>query len=59
MATDALVSKHLAISIHSADEISIALDQFKWKKKKKKTYMEQHLKMNKFWKKWPSSLGIS
>ena len=28
MATDALVLKHQTISIHNADQISIALDQF-------------------------------
>ena len=28
MATDALVLKHQAISIHSADQITIALDKF-------------------------------
>ena len=28
VATDALVLKHQAISIHSADQISIVLDQF-------------------------------
>ena len=28
VATDALVLKHQAISIHSADQISIAVDQF-------------------------------
>ena len=31
VATDALVLKHQSISIHSADQISIALDQFQIK----------------------------
>ena len=31
VATDALVLKHQAINIHSADQIAIALDQFQTK----------------------------
>ena len=37
-----LVLKHQAISIHSADQIRIVLDQFQ-KKKKQKTHVYQTL----------------
>ena len=49
VATDALVLKHQAISIYSADEISIALD---WLQKKNYIYTEHQSWENimKFWK---------
>ena len=57
VATDALVLKHQAISIHNADHIFIVLDQFHikilhlWY-----TTLENKIT---FWKKWPSRLRVN
>ena len=57
VATDALVLKHQAISIHNADYTFIVLDQFQtnilhfWC-----TRLENKIT---FWKKWPSRLRVN
>ena len=56
VATDVLVLKHQAISIHNADKISVVVDQlhthiflFQWKTPETKII---------FWKKWPDGLRV-
>ena len=44
VATDVLMLKHRGISTHSADQISVALDQIQTKKYM--NYSEQHYKKN-------------